>query len=97
MKFADQKVVEVTGKVSKLAGSVSSKATQHWDKLEQVFEERVARALGRLGVPTNKDVQQLSERIDQLSAAIAELTGKKVDTKAPAAKRTTTRTKKSAE
>lgn len=97
MKFADQKVVEVTGKVSKLAGSVSSKATQHWDKLEQVFEERVARALGRLGVPTNKDVQQLSERIDQLSAAIAELTGKKVDTKAPAAKRTTARTKKSAE
>ena len=97
VKFADQKVVEVTGKVSKLAGSVSSKATQHWDKLEQVFEERVARALGRLGVPTNKDVQQLSERIDQLSAAIAELTGKKVDTKAPAAKRTTTRTKKSAE
>ena len=49
VKFANQKVVEVTGevtdKVSKLAGSVSSKATQHWDKLEQVFEERVARAL----------------------------------------------------
>lgn len=98
MKFADQKVVEVTGKVSKLAGSVSSKATQHWDKLEQVFEERVARALGRLGVPTNKDVQQLSERIDQLSAAIAELTGKKAETKAGTAKRTsTTRAKKSAE
>lgn len=97
MKFADQKVVEVTGKVSKLAGSVSSKATQHWDKLEQVFEERVARALGRLGVPTNKDVQQLSERIDQLSAAIAELTGKKVDTKSTPAKRATSRTKKSAE
>ncbi|MCQ8897169.1 phasin family protein [Limnobacter humi] len=81
VKFANQKVVEVTGevtgKVSKLAGSVSSKATQHWDKLEQVFEERVARALGRLGVPTNKDVQQLSDRIEQLSAAIAQLTGQK--------------------
>lgn len=93
VKFADQKVVEVTGKVSKLAGTVSSKATQHWDKLEQVFEERVARALGRLGVPTNKDVQQLSERIDQLSAAIAELTGKKPEAKAPAKR--TSRTKKS--
>lgn len=97
MKFADQKVVEVTGKVSKLAGSVSSKATQHWDKLEQVFEERVARALGRLGVPTNKDVQQLAERIEQLSAAVQELTGKKVAPKPTAAKRTTTRAKKSAE
>ncbi|HEX5484667.1 MAG TPA: phasin family protein [Limnobacter sp.] len=93
VKFADQKVVEVTGKVSKLAGTVSSKATQHWDKLEQVFEERVARALSRLGVPTNKDVQQLAERIEQLSQAIADLTGKGADSK-PAAKRTTTRTKK---
>ncbi|HEX4857025.1 MAG TPA: phasin family protein [Limnobacter sp.] len=97
VKFADQKVVEVTGKVSKLAGSVSSKATQHWDKLEQVFEERVARALSRLGVPTNKDVQQLSERIDQLSAAIQELTGQKAESKPAAGKRAAPRTKKSAE
>ena len=96
VKFADQKVGEVTGKVTKLAGSVSSKATQHWDKLEQVFEERVARALGRLGVPTNKDVQQLAERIEQLSAAIAELTGKKADAKTAPVRRTT-RAKKSAE
>ncbi len=97
VKFADQKVVEVTGKVSKLAGSMSSKATQHWDKLEQVFEERVARALSRLGVPTNKDVQQLTERIDQLSATIQELTGQKVDAKSAPAKRPAARTKKSAE
>ncbi|HEX4916971.1 MAG TPA: phasin family protein [Limnobacter sp.] len=96
VKFADQKVVEVTGKVSKLAGSVSSKATQHWDKLEQVFEERVARALGRLGVPTNKDVQQLAERIEQLSAAVQELTGQKADSKASVAKKPA-RAKKAAE
>lgn len=97
VKFADQKVGEVTGKVSKLAGSVSSKATQQWDKLEQVFEERVARALGRLGVPTNKDVQLLSERIDQLSAVIQELTGKKSEAKKAAAPKRATRAKKSAE
>ena len=97
VKFADQKVVEVTGKVSKLAGSVSSKATQHWDKLEQVFEERVARALSRLGVPTNKDVQQLTERIDQLSSTIQELTGQKAEPKSAPAKRPAARTKKSAE
>ncbi|HEX4880222.1 MAG TPA: phasin family protein [Limnobacter sp.] len=96
VKFADQKVVEVTGKVSKLAGSVSSKATQHWDKLEQVFEERVARALGRLGVPTNKDVQQLAERIEQLSAAVQELTGQKAEGKASTAKKPS-RAKKTAE
>lgn len=91
VKFADQKMGEVTDKVSKLAGSMSTRATQHWDKLEQVFEERVERALSRLGVPTNKDIQQLSERIESLSAAIAALTDGKP---APTKKTTTSRTKK---
>jgi len=77
VKFADQKMVEVTDKVSKLAGSVSTKATQHWDKLEQVFEERVARSLSRLGVPTNRDIQMLTERIEALQNAVQQLTGQK--------------------
>lgn len=93
MKFADQKMGEVTDKVSKIAGSVSSKATQQWDKLEQVFEERVERALGRLGVPSNKDIQQLAERIEALSKAIAELTGKNPAAKPPVKR--TSRAKKS--
>ena len=31
-----------------------------WDKLEQVFEDRVARALSKLGVYTQNDVQKLA-------------------------------------
>ena len=44
-----------------------------WDKLEQVFEARVARALARLGVHTQSDVERLTERVDALSAAVNEL------------------------
>jgi poly(hydroxyalkanoate) granule-associated protein len=44
-----------------------------WDKLEQVFEDRVARALGKLGVYTQNDVQKLAKRVDALSAAVNEL------------------------
>ena len=44
-----------------------------WDKLEQVFEDRVARALGKLGVYTQNDVQRLAERVEALSAAVNEL------------------------
>jgi len=44
-----------------------------WDKLEQVFENRVARALGRLGVHSAADVQKLTARVDELSAAVNEL------------------------
>jgi hypothetical protein len=44
-----------------------------WDKLEQVFEDRVARALSKLGVYTQNDVQQLVERVDALSEAVNRL------------------------
>ena len=44
-----------------------------WDKLEQVFEDRVERALSKLGVYTQNDVVRLSQRVDALSDAVNEL------------------------
>lgn len=80
--MAEGKVSDVSETVSKVADGVSKQASGSWDKLEQVFEERVARALGSIGVPTQKDIQDLTRRVEQLSKMVAELTGKK----APAAK-----------
>jgi len=44
-----------------------------WDKLEQVFEHRVERALSKLGVYTQNDVERLAQRVDVLSEAVNEL------------------------
>ncbi len=44
-----------------------------WDKLEQVFEDRVARALSKLGVHTQTDVERLTARVNALSEAVNEL------------------------
>lgn len=44
-----------------------------WDKLEQVFEDRVERALSKLGVYTQSDVEKLAQRVDVLSEAVNEL------------------------
>ncbi|MBS0327086.1 MAG: phasin family protein [Proteobacteria bacterium] len=44
-----------------------------WDRLEKVFEDRVARALSRLGVHTQADVDRLSARVDALAEAVNEL------------------------
>jgi poly(hydroxyalkanoate) granule-associated protein len=55
------------------AKEMQAKAGGTWDKLEQVFEDRVARALSRLGVYTQKDVERLAERVDALSEAVNEL------------------------
>ena len=90
---AEDKITEVTSRMTGMAGGISGKANQHWDKLESIFEERVAKALNRLGVPSAKDVEALMARIDELSANVAKLSGKpaaKAPMKAAAKKRAAT-------
>ena len=76
--FTEEKLGDVTGKVAKAAGDVAKQATQSWDRLESVFEDRVGRALSRIGVPTNKDMHALSARVEALTATVAKLGGKPV-------------------
>ena len=62
-KVADEQMAVVTGK-----------AVGTWDRLEQVFEDRVARALSSLGVPSKKDIDKLSKRVAELTAVVQKLT-----------------------
>lgn len=66
---AEEKLSAVASKVSGMAGDVGAKAGQHWDKLESIFEARVAKALKTLNVPSAGDVQSLIKRIDELAVA----------------------------
>jgi len=71
--LAEDKISEVTGKMSAMAGTVTAKAGQNWDKLETIFEQRTAKAMNKLGVPTAKDVEALVKRVDELAAAVSKL------------------------
>ena len=82
--LAEERISEVTGKMSAMADSVSSKAGQNWDKLESIFEARTAKAMTKLGVPTAKDVDALVQRVDELAAAVARLSKGTAPAKAPA-------------
>jgi poly(hydroxyalkanoate) granule-associated protein len=52
------------------AKEMQAMAGDTWDKLEQVFENRVSRALGRLGVYSASDVERLTARVNELSEAV---------------------------
>jgi poly(hydroxyalkanoate) granule-associated protein len=73
-KVAESKVTEMTSTLGKMATKATNQATGSWDKLEQVFEDRVARALHRIGVPTNKDINNLAKRVEELTASVQKLT-----------------------
>lgn len=81
---AEEKISEATNKMSTMATDISSKASGQWDKLENIFEERVAKALNKLGVPSAKDINALIARIDELNKAV-----QKLSAKAPAKKAAT--------
>ena len=60
-----------TGKAaSAQVARLSKNATGTWDKLEQVFEDRVAKSLNRLGVPSYGDIQALSKHVNELNANV---------------------------
>ena len=70
---AEEKISEATSKMTNMASDISSKASGHWDKLENIFEDRVAKALSKLGVPSAKDVSTLRDRIQELDKALEKL------------------------
>jgi poly(hydroxyalkanoate) granule-associated protein len=68
---AEERFGDVTSKMTSMADDVSAKAGKQWDKLEAAFEERTARAMKKMGVPTAKDVEALKRQIEALSAQVA--------------------------
>jgi poly(hydroxyalkanoate) granule-associated protein len=51
----------------------AGEAQGRWDKLEQVFEERVSRSLGRLGVMTRGEMNDLARQVEALNANVREM------------------------
>jgi len=70
---ATETAAAARGAAAAKAKEMQEMAGGTWDKLEQVFEDRVARALSKLGVYTQNDVQRLAARVDDLAAAVNKL------------------------
>ncbi len=70
---AEEKISEATSRMASMATDISSKASGQWDKLESIFEDRVSKALNKLGVPTARDIDVLVARIDELDRSLARL------------------------
>jgi poly(hydroxyalkanoate) granule-associated protein len=69
-KVAGQTADAARGAAMSKAKEMQAIAGGTWDKLEQVFEDRVSKALGKLGVHSSADVERLSQRVNELSEAV---------------------------
>lgn len=73
--MAEDKAGSVAEGAAGVAELVARQASGSWDKMEQVFEDRVTRALAGMGVPTRAEVEALALRVEQLSKLVAQLGG----------------------
>jgi poly(hydroxyalkanoate) granule-associated protein len=89
---AEEKLSEATSRMTSMAGDLSNKASGQWDKLEGIFEDRVSKALKKLGVPASRDIDALVKRIDELQRTVHAMQGggsaRKTAAKRPAAGKT---------
>lgn len=72
---AEEKFGEASSRMASMADELSAKASDRWEKLEGVFEERVSRALKKMGVPLAHELEELSVRVDDLHRKVASLAG----------------------
>jgi poly(hydroxyalkanoate) granule-associated protein len=69
-KLATGRVDAVRDAMEDRVGVVRERASDTWDRLEKVFEERVQRALNRLGIPGREELAELIVRVDALTAQL---------------------------
>jgi poly(hydroxyalkanoate) granule-associated protein len=86
-KVAGGKVDAVRDAVETTVGQARERASDTWDRLEKVFEERVQRALRRLEVPSREDLAALVDRVDALNNELRKLGGTPAPRKKAAAKK----------
>lgn len=84
-KIAGHRATVVRDVVEGHVGQARERAADTWDKLEKVFEDRVQRALVKLGVPGRDDLNALTERVERLTDAVRKANGTAPARKAAAA------------
>ncbi len=60
--------------VAEARDRVLEKASDTREKVEKAFDERLAGALGRLGIPTHRELDEMNRRLDTLTQVLQELT-----------------------
>jgi poly(hydroxyalkanoate) granule-associated protein len=70
---AQAKIAEAAAKAGAMASDMGQRAGGQFDRLEGIFEERVAKALHSMGLPNAQDMADLQERVAVLEADIKTL------------------------
>lgn len=74
-RFATGQVDGARDAVETTVANVRERATDSWDRLEKVFEDRVSNALKKLGVPGREEMEALLQRVEELNRDVRKSQG----------------------
>lgn len=69
-KLVNKKIDAVNERVDDLKSDAVQAVEGRLEQIENAFDQRVARALNRVGMPSRNDLDALSVRLEQLSALV---------------------------
>lgn len=91
-EVAGSRFADAGKRLADIAAGLSQRTAESWDRFEGAFEERLAKGLSRLGVPSREELEDLQARVAELEDEVDRLqerrrgdTGDDLDT--PAARR----------
>jgi len=79
-QVTQEKVETVKSRLENTVEEIKDRAADTFDGVEQLFEDRIARVLLRLGVPTSEDIQELSGRVATINKTLKALLDKSQST-----------------
>ena len=70
VKQATDRAADVRKKAGSRVEKVGDDAKAGWSKVESAVDEKVTAALHRMGIPTRKEIEELSKRVETLTAKL---------------------------
>lgn len=81
-KVIDEKVEAANSEIDSIKGEASevkNRFEAQLDKIEGLFDRRIAKGLHRIGIPSKHDVEALSAKLDELTALLERVGPRKLE------------------
>lgn len=76
VSLVEDRVNEVRDQVEAVVTQVKERATENYQQVESVVGGQLTRVLGRMGIPSKDDINDLSRRVAELSRQVKTLQAK---------------------
>lgn len=69
----ESRTKDAAGRVEEVRDRMKEKATDTFGRVERVFDDRISATLSRLGIPSQREIDSVHERLDEITDVLQSL------------------------